>query len=262
MDRRRFIQSAAGVWFASSALAAPARAVFPGLLASHPPLLPPMANLQVWLKTPIDGASDQSVIAAWADSSGNGNGVTSGNGPKYQTVSNKINGVPTLFFNIGIGNRMDNAGLNTSAWTQGTLVQVAFLTNDTPGGNGYSHWTFQGDTVNKSHYPAGDNNIYDGAFSTTRRNMGDPASSLVNPHAYVLTSIAGAYTSYIDGVQLFTDATNTFLGFASGYTIGRGTQGTDVAFNGYISEILVYDAALTGAPLAALHAYLKTRYAL
>lgn len=213
----------------------------------------------VWLKTPIAGLVQDQDVSTWPDSSGNGNDATGVNGPSYQSSVNTINSLPTVFCNAGLPEYFTIA-VNATGWSAATVAIVVDAAEDPSSGGGAGLWTLSTADFN-AHYPYTDGVIYDNAFSTVRKTVGDPTPALTSPHHYIVTSTAGAWTAYLDGTQLFTTGTNTFSG-RNGFEIMRSSTSGSNALGGFIAELLIYDSVLAGADLTSLIAYLDNRFAL
>jgi hypothetical protein len=78
-----------------------------------------------------------------------------------------------------------------------------------------------GTSVADDHVPFNDGNIYDGFGSTVRKTVGNVAPSMANWHLWNVTTAPGEYTARVNGLQVFTTATNT-VAFHTACRLGRG----------------------------------------
>jgi hypothetical protein len=106
-------------------------------------------------------------------------------------------------------------------------------------------------------YPWVNSIIYD-AFGTTERKFFDPAPSLATWHVYEISSASAAWSSYLDGLQLFTTETNT-VGFPAAPTLGFSTV-SNYYFLGDMAEVLLYPSALSAADRLTVRAYLGNKF--
>jgi hypothetical protein len=233
---------------------------FPLLLSiQHPSaaVTPPTGPI-VWLKTPIVGLVQDDSVTTWPDSSGNGNDATGVNTPRYQTTTT-FNSLHTVACDSGLPEYFTIA-VDASAWSEATVAIVLKVDADPPGGGGNGLWTLSDADFN-AHFPYTDGVIYDNAFSTVRKTVGNPTPSLTSEHHYIVTSKASEWTAYLDGTSLHSTGTNTFDG-RNGFEFMRSSTSGSVGVTGFVSELLIYDSVLAGADLTQLIAYLDDRYAL
>jgi hypothetical protein len=170
------------------------------------------------------GLSDLATVGTATDSSGTGRDFTQSNGankPIYHTSD--LNGHATVEHD---GGDKYVVGPDMSAITTGAYgIIVVKLDADPPASNIDGLWSFctgSGGGFAQTHFPfQGDGVIYDGFGSTMRKATVDPASSLASWRIYAVRSKAGEWTSWLDGVQLYTTATNS-PEFPASPQIGRG----------------------------------------
>lgn len=214
----------------------------------------PASGAYFWLEDQVtlNGAT----VASWLDKSGNGRNWTQASAPLQPTyVASAINGRPGLSFSAAATQYLSGASL--AALTAAEVFYVLQLNADPPATAAKSALSRFGTSASIDNVPFTDGVIYDGAFSTARKTTGNPTPSLASPRIYSVVSIANEWTSYIDGVQFFTTATNTFGGQSSPY-IGA-TPGSNY-LDGLLCAVIVYSAKLSAADRATTIAYLKSRY--
>ncbi len=211
--------------------------------------IPPLTNLELWLKADaITGLVDNDPVATWIDSSGNSNDATQAVAaarPLYRT--NILNGLPIVRFDA-----TDDV-LNTPNNTLGVNPFSFFVvySGQAAGLNSKAVWGLNGDW-------------FMGPLNNTHRaGNGGP---LINDGPVV------------NGVFIF--ATYIQNGVSANYWVGGAPQGTnagtnapgriglgdDTAFggdplNGDIAEVLGYSADMTSRR-TQIEAYLATKYGL
>lgn len=110
-----------------------------------------------------------------------------------------------------------------------------------------------GDPGNDTHFPFTDGAIYSDVGSAGRHTQGDPAASLASAFWYDVESATNAYTSRVNGTQLFTTATNT-VAFPAAPTFGRSGGGTRF-WDGWLAELIVCGSVQSAAQRGAYAKY-------
>ena len=259
--------NASGSAFADSNLVGPIGA------ASMAPSAPAATNLYSWVKADAGVFSDYTMatpavadgeVLGWQDQKGSANknwlNTTPGNGPVLKT--GVVNGKPVLRFTAtpspakALLNDFDATGLTAHE----IFVVVKAVTNSPIAVNGSVSWTLCGSGENSIYPFYADGNIYEGWGSTTRKSFAHPSHDVAAWHLLNLVSIAGEYTVFVDGTQIYTTATNTagMAAYASG-TLG-GFDGA--AFNGDIAEIVWYSAKCSAPDKSTTKTYLAGKYGL
>lgn len=214
-----------------------------------------LSSLAVWFDADaIVGLVDGDTVVTWADQSGNGFDAVATGAPKYYT--SQVNGLPAIgdwassrYFTVN-----DWSSVMTSA---AHAFVVVYLDTESVSNEG-GVWQF-GQNTSATHYPFTDGKIYDGCFSSTRRDTGNPTPSLAAWRLYEVVSTSSEWTSYIDGTQHYTTATNTFsqtdrrLGRSSAY--GFRTAGR-------IAELIICNAKLSSGDRSDLKTYFADKYGL
>lgn len=204
-------------------------------------------------------SADGDLIYRWADISGNSrhwNQATSGNRPTYKT--NIVNSKPAARFD----GTNDYLGVTVSGLSGASTVWcVLKLVNDPSSTGSGGCWNTSSASGGNNHYPYTDGTIYDGNFSSARKTTANPTPSLSSTfRRYCVVSSSSQWTSYLDGSQLYTTATNT-----PQYT-GSMMLGTSDASNywmlGDIVEWFWMNSEATSQNLTDMDSYFATRYGL
>jgi len=225
----------------------------------------PTANMLANWKADAISASNNDPLATWVDSSGRSqDGFQSDNGRKPVYKTNVINGLPAVrfdsqFFNIPIT-------LFGSA-TAAEVYAVVKIDSEPPAAADLTGlWTFGGQNAERMHYPwSGNSTIYDNFCTTIRKTTVDPTPALTSWRVYAARSSSGNWENDLDGVNLYTTASNTFQSATnSGNFIGKSLSGSpsDYWLVGYIAEIVLYGSTLTAAQKIQVLNYFNQKYAL
>ena len=236
-----------------------------GVVGSSAPQ-PPQSNLVMWLKADAGITQAAGTVSAWADQSGNGNNVAQANGALQPTfTASAINGLPGLDFSAGGGTVLSNTTANPIVSGTARHVFAAVKSVASTGTGGYvmcfrtaaPYFAVMLANIAGTVY-----NYRDGG--ATLNNISPPPTLpgvvYATEHLYAggtaqcLCTLNGTAQTIVGGVV--TSDTGT-----TGFSIGNnpGTPAFD-AFDGVISEVLVYSAQQTGANLTAVRAYFLSRY--
>jgi Concanavalin A-like lectin/glucanases superfamily len=237
-------------------------------------MVPVTSGLQLWLQTNVGqtisypGTVNQ--LTAWADQSGNGNTVTIN--ATLQVVPAAINGYPSPKFD-GLNNWLSCDALGPGMFS-GTNQPFTFfcifqsLVNPTI--STFECLMIAANATSGTSTPTHD--LYlDGPNSNYESDRRDNAGTELSPnggsyntalHYAVYTFDGSLGTLTIDGVQVFSADQGSTLGamIVDSFTMGahrRITSGIQDYFNGYLSEIGVFNRAISGAELTSMNAYLK-----
>jgi hypothetical protein len=136
---------------------------------------------------------------------------------------------------------------------------VLKLRNDPPAASteeGFIHVS----NANTAKYPrASDGVVALNTFSSAQKVMVNPTISLATPHLTELISTGSEYTWRLNGVQQFTTATNTVT-WASRIWVGVGDLAAATHYDGYMAEIITYDAKLSTNYRMIFETYVEDRY--
>jgi hypothetical protein len=196
--------------------------------------------------------SADGTIARWQDKSGNGNHATqstSGNRP-IRKVANQ-NGLDAVRFD-GSGKEMMLPDFLSGAG--GTVLFVAKADADprtSPNaGAPIGNWDTAGLS---SHMPWEDGVIYFAYGTNSRRTVGNPVRSLALWNVYTVESSASGWSFRINGVEIYSDASNT-VGWGSSPAVGAGSAGFQ-SWLGEIGEIVNIPNPISAEERAVIEAF-------
>lgn len=202
-------------------------------------------------------------VTTWADLSGEGNDATQSDAnkkPVYNATG--LNSKPTVNFQFGAdGSTADVLELPDllTGLTSGEIFFVLKAQAD-PGGSGSQGNLLNFDGIGSAvYYPFIDGNAYLNFLSNARKSTGNPTLALTTAHILDMRSAANSWTADINITQHYTTGTNTVATTATPYLGGYGTANT---FDGYISEVLLFNRALTAAERTQIKNYLKAKWSL
>jgi hypothetical protein len=124
-------------------------------------------------------------------------------------------------------------------------------------------WQFGG-TGERMHFPYTDSTIYDNFCTEPRKTVGNPTPSLTEWRLYNVKSATNNWSSSIDGVTLYSTATNTpvFTGLRH-IGLSRNTLGDNLYYLwGYIAEIIIYNRLVDATERSQINTYFSTKYGL
>lgn len=155
-------------------------------------------------------------------------------------------------------------GPDLSTLTAGEVFIVVKLDADPPAADAQTgFWDIGSDTNLADAIPFTDGVLYDSFGSTARKTTVNPTPSLATAfRLYNVVSVSGEWTSFLDGTQLFTTATNT-VGFTTTTLLGRSAGGAVNSFlDGDIAEFILFPRKLSAGEKTQMKAYFASRYAL
>ncbi|MES2569494.1 MAG: chitobiase/beta-hexosaminidase C-terminal domain-containing protein, partial [Verrucomicrobiota bacterium] len=212
----------------------------------------PVAGMKLWLMG--DGAWE-TPVGYWHDYSGNGNHAWQNalNAYKPTLVQNAVNGKPAVHFDAAAAQSLNLPNLMAQA-SAGEVFVVVKADNITSN-NGL--WTFNGGG-NGEFYMHSNGTIYSSFGSNAQKPLGSASQNVTGFRVYQISSQAGLWQSWIDGVPFYRSQSNTVL-FSGAPVLGRNSEG--FYFRGDIAELVIYDRALTDAERKSAIAYLDQKYA-
>lgn len=230
------------------------------------------AGLLLWLRATDLGGVDNTAVSSWPDQSGNGNNATgtgdSGATPVLKTGQSTADGV-AVYVDSTSSHRHFVFGNFLSSLTAAEVFVVVKAVNDPPpqgAGNDVNNggfWKFGSGTGSSSaaHYPYQDGSIYDGWGSTTRKTVGNPTPALTSWHIYNISTAAGAWEARLDGVSLFSTATNA-VGWRSAPILGMSERNNldDQLGQFYFAELMIFNQVLSTTDRATQLNYLADRH--
>lgn len=221
------------------------------------PAEPPATDLRLWLDAAqIVGLNEGDPLSLWEDESGEGNDFTATLTGRPTYRESAINSLPAIEFD-GIDDFISNLGLDTSLWTSATLFIVGKVTNDPAIAVSESgHWKWNPSNA-RSLYPSVDAGIYESAFTTNRKTVGDVTSALDQPHQYNIASAVDSYKARINRVTVYFTNINSFEG--QNGTILIGSNGTEF-YKGLIAEVILFEGDLTDPERNGIEGYLALKW--
>jgi hypothetical protein len=235
---------------ASEADSAPAATVDQGSGVFSPD---DIASLACWLKADAISANDGDNVTTWEDSHTSNKDATGASGQTLET--NEINGLPAVRFD-GTDDRMDIAGILNNDATR-TIFCVARYDTGIAG----SDTTWSLSTGTSRIALTGGNIVYQlDQLGATVPLAAQPAVGEAHH-----TTIRFNSTTSADGWFNTTGPTNfdpngNYHSGSVAMRLGATTGGGANFFDGYIAELLVFDAALTDTEVADVQAYLDEKW--
>ncbi len=218
-----------------------------------------IASIWEWWEPSREGLNDTDPIAQltgqFAPGAGH-NWTQAAAGAKPTYMANQLNGLGVADFSSA-GTIDDLANVDPSALT-GAHAFFVIKSDDDPPASSKIPWLF-GTSGNKDLYPFTDSSIYCGAFSTSRRTVGNPAAALTSWRVFEVISVSGEYTVKLDGTQLFTSGTNT-VAILNNCHFGsnNGANGWD----GQMAGLYICSAKLSVGDRTAMIDYINNRFGL
>ena len=238
----------------------------PATVAPFSPIA--LGGLALWLDAADEitvQVSSGTSVTGWSDKSGNSRNfaLASGSGnPTYST--NVKNGLSAVTFNgTNQALRNDAFVFPNSAYT---IFAVQYLASTTGAANGYQRLIHGGPSADTNALFVG---TQTGNVAVFTGNAGDwnDTTALANPavsnltvwRIVSLTVSAGSLATFVDGSAntVKTGTTGAFTGLDIGSRPGDPRQ---QSWNGYVSEILVYNSALTTHARRQVEGYLAWKW--
>lgn len=240
-------------------------------------------GLQLWLDATYINQEDNTAVSTWEDKSGNGYDATqstSANQPVFK--KNIINGKPSILFD-GVNDTL-SVPSSTSIFkflhsTNSTIflvcqagliaspeLNMAFIhTATSPSGIGINV-RYEDSGVNEDRLSQ---NIYYGTSGfvvSSNQTLSNTFPANQFNYANIVSKPSNATPSERSAIQINNGTirkgngdTNTPV--TSNSTLNLTLGGYTGAFlNGYISEILIYNKALTSGEIASIHNYIKSKW--
>ena len=234
----------------------------------------PTANLYRWYDASNAASitSSGGLVSQWNDISGNAGHLTQGTSAQQPTTGTTTqNGKNVLVCSL-------SQMTNTISITSNALT-VFSVFRKSSGGNGnntYTRWASFWNSANTSTSDYGDTNGIMAYAATTSLGSGSPSVGLYRNNANI-TGLAYSYGSYASAVRLNGTSgkvwynSNTATGTTSGTALnsnrftafGSNTQSPvngDGFLNGWVAEIIIYNAALSDGDCDSVLSYLKTKW--
>ena len=219
----------------------------------------PVGGMLVWFKADaITGLSDNSGLATWLDSSGNGNTASQATGalqPTYYTTTHSLNGLPVVWWTDAT-RYMTTSTLSTSPLSTGTVFAVAAFNSSL---GSYQYLMDGGDSTHRWAMGTGIDNVGNmalGAGSTIEYPFLDGGSHV---WTYLVNGASSAIR--LDGWTIVTG--NTGSDQLEAITLGNNYE--PVINNGagpYLAELILYNGILTNAQIQQNETYLNHKWSL
>jgi hypothetical protein len=200
-----------------------------------PDLVP---GLRAWLRPEaLDaaGLADGDFISTWPDHSGLGNSGTQTGAARPVYKTSQYNGRSVARLTPANNSFFTLPDVISDATAAEVFVAVKINLDPPVSTSNIGLWTFGSDT-DPTCYPYTDGTIYDNFGTTLRKTTVNPTPSLAAMRVYNVVSKAGEWTSFLDGTQLYTTATNT-VGWTTTPRLG---QSVDRYLDGDIGEFILY----------------------
>lgn len=148
-------------------------------------------------------------------------------------------------------------GPDLSALTNGHVFIVVKVDVEPPASGQGGLWRLGTDSLD-DQFTWTDGIIYDGAMSTARKTVGDPAAALTSWRIYEVRSAANDWEAKLDGVSLHSTGTNT-VGLSATPQLGRA--GASYVFDGRWAYFAMFPA-LSSGDATSMRSWLQTRFGL
>lgn len=217
-----------------------------------------VAGLKLWLQGNTLDLSSEARVGTWTDSSGLSNNGTQGTvDSQPRKIDNVLNGHPVVRFD-GINDHFSFPDFLTGLASGEVFIVVRPRLDPNPTAARTGLWDMGSESAVTSHFPWTDGIIYDEFGTTARKATVNPLPSLANWRLYNVRSATNAWSSHLDGVQLFTTATNT-VGWAAAPVLGGSPP---YYFDGDIAEVLIYGNVLSATDRTKITDYIERKYRL
>ncbi len=220
------------------------------------------SGLSLWLKASAGVTQSSNLVSVWADQSGNGKELLQGNSSSQPTLtSNEINYNDALYFNN------DNIENIDGFYTQDYFV---VLKPDNTISNTLANGYVLGfETGTSSGFYVGDENVvgsdlFGQTFETAAYDAAATSASITNDAVVILNSRnnsgATAQEFYANGASFTATTAGTFSNISDGAIRVGDSFNDNRSFNGYVAEILSYNARLADADRRDVETYLALKY--
>ena len=221
----------------------------------------------------FDSIADSTLVATWADKSGNARDFAQANDTFKPTVdqSRTVNGHATLrFTDTGAG----ASPRKLTAATFGSLTSLELFcvlkkdlwpsTNNTDYGAPFQF--SRGAAGYSSHVPFTDSKVYESLGNNTRPGAAGCPSMAASFGVYQIVAATGNFSLTYNTTQFYTSGATTFdwNTTSASFEIGCGSDYAATAFSwaGNIAAIYLYSAILTAPQRQQIRAYILSKWGL
>ena len=222
------------------------------------------SGMILWLANDTGVVTSGSSVSAWDDQSGHGNNAVQSQAANQPTIVNGNNGEKALHFN-GSSGYLSVPSLSINGLTGMTVFAVSANAVNNPNAAANSALLFWPESANWG-------NTYFGPFQTTSHfRFGTTQSSNDSLYTFSFTRTnsfglsewehSGSTDSlYFNGksVANYSGKLSTLAGVSNTLTIGQGISNS--YFTGDVSEIIIYQRALSAAERSVVEKYLMGKY--
>ncbi len=196
-------------------------------------------------------------LAAWNDSGPGGkHGVASGSPTCVASVA-ALGGQKAVLFSGSSGTLDYFTVPDLVCSTSVDIFAVLANAEDPPLAGGDTGMWIMGSDGTADTHPFTDSNIYDGAGSTTRHTVGNPAFNMTGGHIYGVRSAAGAFSAEINGSSVYSSGANAF-GMVAAPKLG--TSLSNLYYRGHIAKLIVVSPQMSAGNRTALLALWGAQY--
>ncbi len=235
---------------------------------SASPFIPPRINTcALWLRADlgVTVVSGTDKVSLWRDVTNGGfdaTQATSTRQPQIAPAAQLINGMPTILFDPStVGSeKIMTLGASLASLSQVHAFMVHRRSSTLPVTSVRAGFWRLGTSVNSSHVPFTDGNVFDDAGSNTRVSCGAYVFDMANPSCYEVRSAPSSWTNFINGIAQGSAGVNTVAGPAAPEIGGNSTVAT--YYDGVIAEVVLYGRILDNVERNLLVKYFNARYAL
>jgi hypothetical protein len=209
-----------------------------------------LSGLSLWLKADVGVTTSGSNVTAWADQSENNRNVTAVVSPTF--VASAINSKPAIQFS-GAQSLTGDLDFNLSS---DNAIFIVFNAGDVDAG------AFVGQGIRE--YISTIAEGYTGISNSNRAVIVQSNTASIINNSYIFSSInsSNTFTIYLNGNQTGSAFYDGLAGIGTQLYIGADYANNDYSYwySGYISEIIIYNRAVTTQERQQVEAYLNAKY--
>ena len=226
------------------------------------PVLP--ANLSIYLRGDSGVTLDDSgLVAQWLDQTTNGNmAVQFSGGSTARPTTSSINGLPAIHFNSAGGNYLQAASSPTLAITGNMSIYAVANISDYSAAREILGKTAVAQPAPYDYYVQNGTALrfYRGNGSVNALTTASTVPSAGLPHVIAVTMQGTNVSHFLDGNPNGTAGLSTTIADAGTPLLIGSRNDLSQFMNGDMSEIMVFNAALSGVDRTNIDNYLGTKY--